>query len=337
MFNLADRILAFVSLGEHIRALPADELQALALRARQENGWFTEPSVKLAMRGVTELLNPARLKAWAESYPITGQPKTVGLAMAGNIPLVGFHDFLAVLLAGHRLRYKPSSKDTVLLDSLKKKLVEIEPRFNDLIEVSDRLNGVDAIIATGSDNTSRYFEYYFRDIPHIIRKNRVSCAVIQGDEPPEELEKLGADIFSYYGLGCRNVALLLVPQEFDLQRMLAAMKKFDEVTQNHKYENNYTYQKSLLLLNQEKFVDGGFVILKEDARINSPIGVVHYAYYKDLDHLRQLIGSYRDKLQVIVSAQGWFEGSIPFGTAQLPTVTDYADGVDIMKFLTSLN
>lgn len=334
--TLTDRVSSFITLGEALRNMSDDEFKALAQKASAENGWFTERSIQMALQGLQAFLDGPQLKSWAASYPEVAAAKTVGVAMAGNIPLVGFHDFLSVLVAGHRLRYKPSSKDTVLLDFIRKKLIEVEPRFGELIEPTERLNSVEAIIATGSDNTSRYFEYYFRNIPHIIRKNRVSCAVIEGDEPSSEIEKLGTDIFSYYGLGCRNVASVFVPRDYDLTIFLDALKGFDYVLDNHKYENNYTYQKSLLMLNQEKFLDNGFMLLRANNRLISPIGVLHYTIYQDLAALKSQINGYRDQLQVVVSANGWFEGSIPFGKAQSPGLNDYADGVDTMKFLTGL-
>lgn len=335
--KLPERIHAFATLGEALQHLPKTELDALASRAHQENGWFTPSSIARALEGLKMLLEPVRLNQWVNSYPITSsQPKTVGVAMAGNIPFVGFHDLLCVLMAGHRLVYKPSSKDTVLLDFIRKKLVAIEPRFADHISTSERLNGVDAVIATGSDNTSRYFEYYFRNIPHIIRKNRVSCAVLQGDEPAEEIQKLGEDIFTYYGLGCRNVSCVYIPQELDRIEFLNRLASFSTVMDNHKYTNNYTYQKSLLMLNQEPFFDNGFLLLRESNSLISPVAVLHYQVYRDLDDLRQRIRSSRESLQVVVSARGWFEGSLPFGTAQNPLVDDYADGVDTLKFLVNL-
>lgn len=335
--TLVDRVTAFVSLGKALQSMTASERSALISAAQQENGWFTEESVSLALQGIQILLEPGTLERWANSYP-TGKTsaKTVGVAMAGNIPLVGFHDLLCVLIAGHRLRYKPSSKDTVLMDFIQKKLSEIEPRMADYMDRQERLNGVDALIATGSDNTSRYFDYYFRSIPHIIRKNRVSCAVIQGDEPEEELAKLGHDIFSYYGLGCRNVSGVFVPEGFELRILLDALTGFSHVIDNHKYKNNHTYQKSLLMLNQEKFLDSDFLLVKESDKLISPVAMIHYRVYKDLADLRSVIAAQRNALQVVVSADGWFEGSIAFGTAQFPKVNDYADGIDTMKFLTSL-
>lgn len=244
---------------------------------------------------------------------------------------------MSVLMAGHRLVYKPSSKDTVLLDAIIQQLISIEPRFVERIQSADRLNGVDAIIATGSDNTSRYFEYYFRDIPHIIRKNRVSCAIIEGDEPAAEINLLGDDIFSYYGLGCRNVSCVFVPRDLDLKNFLMRLEGFKWVMDNHKYVNNYTYQNSLAMLNQEKFLDNGFLLLKESDKLISPVSVLHYSYYDNLDALKSRVNDLENKVQLLVSAKGWYPGSIPFGKAQYPEVSDYADRVDTLKFLSSLS
>ena len=336
--NLFDRVNAFITLGNILRSLPEAEFQAIAKKAHQENGWFTEESVTLAMRGINVLLDGTRLKGWVSSYSLEpASPKTVGVAMAGNIPLVGFQDFLAVLISGHRLKYKPSSKDSVLLDYVQQKLIEIEPRFADYTTAGDHLKGVDAIIATGSDNTSRYFEYYFRDIPHIIRNNRVSCGVIQGGETASELVLLGEDIFGYYGLGCRNVSFVFVPQALELPSFLDHLKSFDRVLDNHKYTNNYTYQKSLAMLNQEPFLDTGFLLVKENKSLVSPVATLHYSVYKTLDELKSQLVRQQEKIQVVVSALGWYEGSIPFGTAQLPQVNDFADRVDTLRFLSTLN
>lgn len=335
--NLTDRIQAFISLGQALQALSRPEFEALAKKAHQENGWFTEASVALALKGLHVMLDASRLTTWALSYPTEpAMARTVGVAMAGNIPLVGFHDFMSVLIAGHRLVYKPSSKDTILLDALIMKLMAIEPRFANSIRASERLNDVEAIIATGSDNTSRYFEYYFRNIPHIIRRNRVSCAIIEGDEPTEEIGLLGHDIFSYYGLGCRNVSSVFFPREMDLKNFLLQLEGFKWVMENHKYVNNYTYQNSLAMLNQEKYFDNGFLLLKESDNLVSPVSVLHYVFYDNLEALKQRVADLADKTQVIVSAKGWFPGSVPFGTAQFPEVSDYADRVDTMKFLHSL-
>lgn len=335
--TLLDRLNAFAYLGNDLRQLSKDDRLSLARSAQEENGWFTADSVSLALEGVDTLLDEERLRAWALSYPIKQQPtKTIGVAMAGNIPLVGFHDFLTVLISGHRLKYKASSKDSVLLNFIQERLLESEPRFKDLIVPSDNLKDVDAIIATGSDNTSRYFEYYFRNIPHIIRKNRVSCAVIQGNEPPSEIERLGQDIFSYYGLGCRNVSKVYIPEGYDLNLLLAGLKQFEGVMQNPKYANNYLYQKSLALINKEEIHDAGSVLLKESSSLLSPLATLHFESYKNEDSLKSKIAENAQKIQVTVSSKGWLEESDAFGTAQKPLISDYADRVDTLQFLMGL-
>lgn len=335
--NLSIRISAFSSMGEYFRDLPAGARKDLAEKARNENPWFTEDNVLLALKGIETLLDRPKLTAWANHYsPEPALPKLVGLAAAGNIPLVGFHDFLCVLMAGHRLKIKLSAQDTFLFKHLIARLIEIEPRFAGRISVVDTVNPVDAMIATGSDNTARYFEYYFRKVPHIIRKNRTSCAVIQGEEPAQELELLGRDVFSYFGLGCRNVSKVFVPEEFEVERLLESWQPFSDVANHHKYANNYDYQKTILLLNQEPFLESEFVLLRESKNLVSPIGVVFYEKYRTLDELKEHIRLQAEKLQVIVSAKGWYTNSVPFGKAQLPELTDYADQVDTMTFLMAL-
>ncbi len=336
--KLAERIDSFCKLGTTIHDLSNDEKADLTAKARIENTWFSEESIELSLKGIEILLAKDSLTSWALSYssePLN--PKTVGVAMAGNIPCVGFHDLLCVLISGHCLRAKVSSQDTVMVKFIIRKLIDIEPRFSDFISVEDKLNGTDAMIATGSDNTARYFEYYFRNIPSIIRKNRASCAVLLGEEPQAEFELLGKDVFSYFGLGCRNVSKIYVPEEFDLIPLIDSWLPFQSLLHHHKYANNYTYQRSILLMNQEKFLDSGFFILKESENLVSPISIIFYEKYQSQNELTQKIESHREKLQVITSAKGWFPNSIPFGSAQFPKVNDYADNVDTMKFLRGLD
>ncbi len=335
--KLSNRIKAFCALGTEIGALGRDDRKQLAEKARNENPWFTEESVELALKGIETLLEKDSLNSWAMSYsPEPAVPKTVGVAMAGNIPLVGFHDFLCVLISGHRLKAKLSSQDSVLLRFIWQKLVELEPLFSEYFSVEEKLKGVDAMIATGSDNTARYFEYYFRKIPHVIRKNRVSCAVIVGEEPHGDLEQLGKDVFSYFGLGCRNVSKLFVPEKFELENLLESWQNFVTVIDHHKYGNNYEYQKSISLLNQESFLDNGFILIKESSNLVSPIATLYYEKYKSQEDLKEKIEIQRQKLQVVVSAGGWYSGSVPFGKAQLPSVAEYSDNVDTMIFLRGL-
>ena len=335
--KLPARIEAFCALGTVIKALGLSDRKDVAEKARNENPWFTEDSVALALKGIETLLEKDGLNSWATSYSTEpAVPKTIGVAMAGNIPLVGFHDFLCVLISGHRLKAKLSSQDSVLLKFIWQKLVEIEPQFLGYFSAEENLKGVDAMIATGSDNTARYFEYYFRKIPHVIRKNRASCAVIVGEEPRGELELLGKDVFSYFGLGCRNVSKLYVPAKFEFRNLFESWQNFGAVIDHHKYGNNYDYQKSILLLNQESFLDNGFILVKESGNLVSPIATLYYEEYNSQEDLKEKIEIQRQKLQVVVSAQGWYSSSVPFGKAQLPNVTEYSDNVDTMNFLRSL-
>ena len=235
-----------------------------------------------------------------------------------------------------QLKAKLSSQDSVLLRFIWQKLVDLEPLFSEYFSVEEKLKGVDAMIATGSDNTARYFEYYFRKVPHVIRKNRASCAVIVGEEPHGELEQLGKDVFSYFGLGCRNVSKLYVPEKFEFGNLFESWQNFDAIIDHHKYGNNYDYQKSILLLNQESFFDNGFILIRESSNLVSPIATLYYEKYKNQEDLKEKIEMQRQKLQVVVSARGWYSGSVPFGKAQFPSVAEYSDNVDTMNFLRGL-
>jgi hypothetical protein len=335
--TLQKRIDAFVGLGEKIKHLPEPEMATLVRKVSNENPWFTPESTTLALQGIGHFLDRKPLTDWISRYSFdkTGGKK-IGVAMAGNIPLVGFHDLLCVLLSGHRLVAKVSSQDSVLMNFVKDSLIDLDPAFADFIFFEERLNGVDAMIATGSDNTSRYFEYYFRHVPHLIRKNRSSCAVILGEETPGEFTLLGKDIFSYFGLGCRNVSKLFVPVDFDFIPLLDNLESYQPIIHHHKYVNNYDYQKSILLVNQIHFYDNGFLLLTENKNLVSPISVVYYETYQNQDDLAGKLAAYQEKIQCVVSARGWYPHSIPFGDAQSPAVGDYADGVDTLAFLQSV-
>lgn len=336
--DLIQRISALAELGNQINRLNADEKATLADQAAQHNAWFTSEYVALALEGVARFLSPDSLNKWTGSYSLnTVTPKTIGVAMAGNIPLVGFHDFLCVLLSGNKLKAKLSSQDSVLLQALTEKLVHIEPGFESLINFEERLNNIDAVIATGSDNTSRYFEYYFRNIPSIIRKNRSSCAILMGEETAEQLVELGIDVFSYFGLGCRNVSKVFVPEGYSFIPLLDSWPTYSNISNHHKYANNYDYQKSILLVNGVTFLDNGFVLVTENSALVSPISVLFFETYKDQNDLNEKISLQSEKIQCMVSANGWYPGSVPFGKAQYPDVWDYADNVDTLKFLSSLN
>jgi len=333
---LEKRIKTFHQLGEKIKNLSSEEKESLYMRTANENPWFTSTNVEQALTGIAKFLDQQVLEKWCSGYSFSSSSRKVGVAMAGNIPLVGFHDLLCVILSGHQLIAKLSSSDTVLMNFIRDSLLEIDNSLAEKILFEERLNGVEAVIATGSDNTSRYFEYYFRNIPHIIRKNRTSCAVILGEESSDEFLVLGKDIFSYFGLGCRNVSKIYVPENFDFVSMLKSLEPYQPIINHHKYANNYDYQKSILLVNQIHFYDTGYLILTKSENLVSPISNVYYEYYQDQNDLDLKLKSKEEKIQCIVSARGWYKKSIAFGEAQYPSVNDYADGVDTMKFLSTI-
>ena len=336
--DLEKRIYAFVELGKRINALPESTLQNWISQAKTNNNWFTEINIRNSLIGIATILEANTLQKWIGTYSVPdSSPKKVGVVMAGNIPGVGFHDLLCVLLSGHRLYAKLSSEDSIMLKKIAELLTDIEPQFKDQIFFVDRLNDMEAVIATGSDNTAKYFHYYFSKIPHIIRQNRTSCAVLNGGEMEEDLTHLGADILLYFGLGCRNVSKLYVPLNFNFDNFFKSIEVQKHLVNNHKYYNNYDYNKSVFLVNQIPHLDNGFLLLRENPEIVSPISVVHYEYYKDFSDVQQKLENQKNKIQAIVSNESKLLGSVPFGKAQFPSVEDYADGIDTMKFLISLN
>ena len=349
---LEKRINAFSELGNFLSQFKQDEIvkkegvlendtffdsfKMLIKRAKESNPWFTEDNVLFAIENWAKLLNEKELKKWIKKYHVEKiKPKTIAVIMAGNIPLVGFHDFLSVLISNHRIQAKLSSNDKFLLPMLAKYLETIQPEFKQKIHFVDKLDNYDAVIATGSDNTARYFDYYFGKYPHIIRKNRNGVAVLSGQETKEDLEKLGEDIFRYFGLGCRSVSKLFVPKNYDFDVFFRAIYKYRDIINYKKYENNYTYNKAVFLMSNFKLIENGFLILKEDVSYASPIATLFYEFYDDLDGLQQKLNLDQDKIQVIVSKLP-IKNAIDFGQTQIPKLTDYADGVDTVKFLETL-
>ena len=333
------RITAFVELGQLIKKLHSEEKEALFRRANNENSWFTETSMESALAGLVELLQPENLKQWLSAYifPKENVAKRVGVLMAGNIPGVGFHDLMCVLISGNTAVIKLSSSDSFFTKWLIARLVEIEPRFEKHIQLEEMLKGMDAYIATGSDNSARYFNYYFGKYPSVIRANRTSVAILTGGESIEELEKLGMDIFLYFGLGCRNVSKIYLKDVEQLQQFLDVMERFNWVASSHKYVNNYDYNKSIYLVNREPHLDNGFLLLKESQELVSPIGVLYYEIYETQDELLKKLESVGSKIQCVVGNPALIPGVISFGKAQFPKPWDYADNVDTMKFLLELN
>lgn len=331
---LEERIEALSLLGDEIAKIAEDDPKLR--EAKNKNPWFTQENIQLAFKGIRHLLNREKLIKWTKAYQFEQPQRVVGVAMAGNIPLVGFHDYLSILVSGHKAQIKLSSQDEILLPWLHQKLISINPEFEKGVSIQEKLRGFDAAIATGSDNTARYFKYYFGKVPNIIRMNRSSCAVLMGEEGDHEFELLGEDVFQYFGLGCRNVSKLYIPEEFDLVPLLRVWEKSGYAADHNKYANNYNYQRSIHLVNQKHFYDNGAVLLIEDERLVSPIGVVYYERYSSQDDLKKRLQRHTDKVQCIVSAKGWYHGSIAFGKAQTPELWDYADGVDTLKFLSEL-
>jgi hypothetical protein len=330
--NLKQRIDLLVQLGKYI-ANNNGEWQAVKERANRANHWFAPEFIEMAARNISEsFLQREKLENWVEQYNVpesNDKPEVVGVVMAGNIPMVGFHDMLCVFISGHKQRIKLSSKDDVLIKHLVMVLADIYPGINDLIQFPETLKGCDAYIATGSNNSGRYFDYYFGKYPHIIRKNRTSVAVLDSTETPEELEKLADDIQTYFGLGCRNVTKLYVPEDYDFAPLLQALNKYDYYEDFHKYKHNYDYQLALLMMGNKFYMTNGTILINKNASLFTAVSQLHYENYSDVQELEQLRNN--ENVQCIVGHQ-----FLPFGQAQNPSLTDYPDGVDTMKFALSL-
>ncbi|WP_428225420.1 acyl-CoA reductase [Flavobacterium sp.] len=321
-----------------------DKFSELILLSQSHNGWFTPEQVYFSVQSWAEALTEENLNEWLSASKTTGEaytfntntPKTIGLILAGNIPLVGFHDFISVLVSGNKVLAKLSSNDQKLLPFLAQYLIAVEPKLAERISFSEgKLENFDAVIATGSNNTARYFEYYFRDKPSIIRKNRNSVAVLNGQESREDLFQLGEDIFRYFGLGCRNVSKLFVPKGYDFKLFFEAIFPYGEIIHYEKYANNYDYNKAVFLMSLFQILDNEFLTIKEDTSYASPISSVFYEFYEDLDNVATKLATDTDLIQCVVSNQ-LIANSIPFGQTQKPKLWDYADNVDTIAFLNQL-
>ena len=301
------------------------------------NGWFNRENIIFSVQQWGEALSPQNLKLWLDKYNLTDSGgKTVGIVMAGNIPLVGFHDFLSVLVTGHKVLIKQSSSDQQLLPVIVSYLMHLDSRYEERIKFTEeKLDDFDAVIATGSNNTARYFEYYFKDKPSIIRKNRNSVAILTGKETREELEMLGEDIFRYYGLGCRNVSKLYVPKNYDFDAFFKAIYEWNPIINQNKYANNYDYNKAVYLMSEFKLLDNGFLMLKEDKSFGSPIASLFYETYKDRKELKNILKENADRIQCVVRKEA-DKPEVNFGETQKPQLWDYADNIDTIEFLGKL-
>jgi hypothetical protein len=339
IFSYEKRVGAFAALGEAMRngaegmtSGDAGRFAGLIETLHLSNPWFTPDNVRRAVTSIGNNLTAEKLHRWLSSYPELKQerePVTVGVVMAGNIPLVGFHDLLCVLVTGNRLQAKQSTKDELLIKAVTDTLVSVEPSFSNFIELTcDSLNGFDMVIATGSNNTSRYFEYYFRKIPSVIRRNRNSIAILDGTETPAELELLGDDIFSYFGLGCRNVSKLYLPEGYDPASLLKLWHRHELLRSHYKYSVNYDHNKAIMIVNRQPFIDGGFVLLMEAPSLTPPMAVVHYEFYSAGDAPGQGFESAESMVQCVTG-----HGHLPFGKSQQPELWDYADNIDTIDFV----
>ena len=337
--TLNERIEALVWLGKMLNDWDNPEITAVIEQAYAENPWFTPENIKLALTGIQqEFLDEKKLKQWLSNYEIVERGKAnVGLILAGNIPAVGFHDVLCCFVSGHKAKIKWAEKDKVLMPFLLKKMTTKFPKMESHFTDIERLTDFDAIIATGSNNSARYFESYFSKYPHIIRKNRNGIAILDGSETKEELYQLGTDVFNFFGLGCRNVAKLFVPENYQFDNLLEIFHEFNSLVYHNKYKNNFDYNIALFLLNKVKFVNNGCIILMEDKRYASRISALHYEYYTSSTSLINELNTNKDKIQCIVS-RNKLEGikTFNFGESQKPSLSDYADGVDTMTFFCSL-
>jgi hypothetical protein len=315
-----------------------DDFQNLIQLSQSHNGWYTINNVLFAVNSWANALTENNLNQWLSNYNFDEniEPKTVGIILAGNIPLVGFHDFLSVLISGHKILVKCSSNDQKLLPFLSKYLISVAPKLENRIEFIDgKIEGFDAVIATGSNNTARYFEYYFKDKPSIIRKSRNSIAVLNGLETKQQMINLGEDVFRYFGLGCRSVSKLFIPRNYNFDLFFNGIFNQQEVIKYEKYANNYDYNKAVFLMSNFKLLDNEFLTIKEDESYASPIASVFYEYYDDLEQLKNRLNTDNEQIQCVVS-NDLIENSVAFGQTQNPNLWDYADGVDTIKFLIGL-
>ncbi len=353
MISIQNRITAFVKLGNFLSQFTINNIKKRAniqyneiffegflhqiKLAQENNSWFTKNNILFSIENISKLLTVNNLNNFIKNISLkNNSSKNVAIIMAGNIPLVGFHDFLSVLISGHSALIKQSSNDHHLLPFLAKYLEYVENGYKGKITFTEgKLTSFEAVIATGSDNTARYFEYYFKNKPNIIRKNRNSVAVITGNETKEDFIKLSDDIFHYYGLGCRSVSKLYVPKDYNFDLFFAGMYTKKEIIKNAKYANNYDYNKAVYLMSLFDLLENGFLIIKEDESYSSPIATVFYEYFENETDLKIKLHQDREKIQCIV-AKDFLENEIPFGQTQYPTLTDYADGVNTLEFLSKI-
>ena len=333
--KLQQRINLLTELRNYFISNPEEWIQ-IKEKAERENGWFTQPFIELACNNIAaSFLDDATIHQFVNAYAVPAElqhPRNIGVVMAGNIPLVGFHDWLCVFLSGHNAVVKPSSKDKVLITHLVQKLESWNPAITGQTRFAEMLKGCDAYIATGSNNSARYFEYYFSKYPHIIRRNRSSVAILTGKESGEDLDLLAQDVHFYFGLGCRNITKIWVPEGYDFVPLLEAFKRFAAFADHNKYKNNYDYQLAIALLNNQYYMTNGSILLMENKSVFSPISQLNYEFYNGNPSEITASLQNNEDIQCVIGS-----GLLPFGSAQKPAITDFADGVDSMQFLLKLD
>ncbi len=346
--DLSQRIESFISLGIFLRDFSLNkqndkyslQLNEIVINDHIYNPWFVESNILQSIKAIGDSLKSENIEQWVKNYSKIKTYKglkKIGIITAGNIPLVGFHDFFTVLISGNTFYGKLSTKDNRLLNFFVDYLIYLNNDFKNLISFTeDKLENIDAIIATGSNNTSRYFEYYFGKYPNIIRKNRNSVCVLTGNETKNDIEFLAKDIFSYFGLGCRNVSKIIVPKNYNFDFFFENIIKFESIINHNKYANNYNYNRSVYLMNQIKHLDNGFMLLKEDDGLSSPIGVLYFEYYKGIEQVEEYLTFNKEQIQCVVSNSEELNEVYPLGKAQQPELWDYADNIDTMEFLLNL-
>lgn len=330
---LNKQVEMLLQMGETLK--PCNELAEVLAKTEAHNPWFTKFHTELMLSAFRQqFFNAEKISNWLSAYPSHAEKNiSVGLVLAGNVPFVGMHDFISVLASGNKAKVKLSSKDRFFFPYIAEKLFAMDPEWKTKIEFVDKLENFNAVIATGSNNSARYFEYYFGKYPHIIRKNRTSIAILTGDESDEELHELGKDVFYFYGLGCRNVGKIFLPELFEPEKLFRIWDDFNYVMENNKYKNNYDYNRALLLLNQTPHLANDFFMMVESRELFSPLANVYYEFYDSREELDAKINAVADDLQCVVASA---EGNTPFGKTQFPELYDYADHVDTMQFLSAL-
>ena len=336
--TIEDRIKAFERLGVFLGGFcegknkQNHEFERLIQTSSSYNAWFTPDSVKSSISAICKNLTLDKLSLWISSYSLpVKQKKKVSIIMAGNIPLVGFNDFLCVLMSGHKAIIKLSSKDNRLMVAIIDELITIESRFSDDIKLVEKVEDFDAVIATGSNESFKHFEYYFKGYPTLLRKSRTSVAILNGEESLEERKSLASDIFLYFGLGCRNVTKLYLPKDYNLDLLFEVFYDYKDVLLNNKYANNYDYFKAIYIMGSQSILENGFLIMKEEPSLNSPVAVLNYEFYENTETLLTQLNTYKEDIQCIVG-----KGHTPFGKAQQPRLEDFADGVDTLRFLETI-